>query len=76
MGITQLMRGTFLVAVAGAVLLLERTRRARKYVERPSTHTGRNLVVAGLAAATVHTLEAPAVMPLARLVIRRRWGLV
>lgn len=76
MGIAQLMRGALVLGAAGAVLLLERMRRARRYVERPSTHTGRNLVVAGLAAATVHTLEAPAVVPLARLAARRRWGLV
>lgn len=63
------------MAVAGSVLLLERKRRARPYVERPSIHRGRNLVVAGLAAATVHVLEAPVVVPLARLVARRRWGL-
>ena len=70
------MRGALLMGVAGAVILLERRRRARAYVERPSTHTGRNLAVAGLAAATVHTLEAPAVMPLARLAASRRWGIV
>ena len=76
MSITQLMRGTLLAGVATAVFLLERRRRARAYVERPSTHTGRNLAVAGLAAATVHTLEAPVVMPLARLAASRRWGIV
>ena len=70
------MRGALLLGAAGAVLLLERTRRARTYVERPSTHAGRNLAVAGLAAATVHTLEAPVVMPLARLAAGRRWGIV
>src|SRR5919108_5507306 len=76
MGITQLMRGALLVGAVGAVLLLERRRKARSYVERPLTHTARNLAVAGLAAATVHTLETPAVMPLARLVARRRWGII
>jgi hypothetical protein len=76
MGIAQLMHGALLLAAAGAVLLLERTRRARAYVERPATHTRRNLLVAGLAAATVHTLEAPVVMPLARLTASRRWGIV
>ena len=76
MRITQLMRGALLMGVAGAVILLERRRRARAYVERPSTHIARNLAVAGLAAATVHTLEAPAVMPLARLAASRRWGIV
>jgi sterol desaturase/sphingolipid hydroxylase (fatty acid hydroxylase superfamily) len=76
MGITQLMRGALLLGMAGAVLFLERTRRARPYAERPSTHTARNLAVAGLAAATVHALETPAVMPLARLAAGRRWGIV
>lgn len=70
------MRGALLLGAAGAVLLVERRRRARAYVERPSTHAGRNLVVAGLAAATVHTLEAPVVMPLARLAANRRWGIL
>ena len=59
-----------------AVVALERKRRARPYVERAGTHTGRNLVFAGLAAATVQLMEVPVVMPLARLVERRRWGLV
>lgn len=76
MSITRLVRGAFFVAVGGAVLLLERKRRARPYVERPSTHAGRNLVVAGLAATTVHLLEAPVVVAAARTVARRRWGVV
>ena len=41
-----------------------------------ATHTSRNLIVAGLAAATVHELETPVVAPLARLGARRRWGVV
>jgi sterol desaturase/sphingolipid hydroxylase (fatty acid hydroxylase superfamily) len=72
---SRLLRGGLLLAVAGAVLLLERRRRARAYVEDIPTHTGRNLVVAGIAAATVQALEAPVVVPLARLAARRRWGL-
>jgi sterol desaturase/sphingolipid hydroxylase (fatty acid hydroxylase superfamily) len=76
MSIATLIRGAFLIGVAGTVLLLERTRRARGFVERRSTHTARNLIVAGLAAATVHVLEAPLVVPVARVVARRRWGLV
>jgi len=63
-----------LFAAAGAVFLLERKRRARPYVERPATHRARNMAVAGMAAATVHLLEAPVVVPLARVVARRRWG--
>lgn len=76
MSVTQLVRSALFAAVGGAVLLLERRRRARAYVEHPAVHTGRNLVVAGLSAATVQTLEAPAVVPLARLVARHRWGVV
>jgi sterol desaturase/sphingolipid hydroxylase (fatty acid hydroxylase superfamily) len=76
MSLAKLTRGVFLAAAAGAILLLERRRRARGYVERQSVHAGRNLIVAGLSAATVHFLEAPAVVPLARAVARRKWGLV
>ena len=75
MAVALLVRGGFLLAVAGAVVLLERKRRARAYVEDITIHTGRNLVVAGIAAATVQAVEAPVVVPLARLVARRRWGL-
>lgn len=73
---TWVVRGAFFVAAAAGMLLFQRKRPARVYVEGPATHTGRNLVVAGLAAATVHTLEAPVVMPLARLAESRRWGIV
>jgi sterol desaturase/sphingolipid hydroxylase (fatty acid hydroxylase superfamily) len=75
MAITRLARGVFFIAAGSALLLLQRRRRARPYVERPSTHTARNLLVAGLSAATVHLLETPAVVPLARLVARRRLGM-
>jgi sterol desaturase/sphingolipid hydroxylase (fatty acid hydroxylase superfamily) len=76
MGIGTLVRGAFILAVAGAVAIAERRQRARRYVEPPSTHTARNLVVAGLAAATAHLVEAPVVVPLARAVARRRLGIV
>ncbi len=71
---SRLLRGGLLLAFTGAVLLLERRRRARAYVEHVATHTGRNLVIAGIAAATVQVLEAPVVEPLSRLAARRRWG--
>jgi sterol desaturase/sphingolipid hydroxylase (fatty acid hydroxylase superfamily) len=72
----RLIRGICLLAVAGAVLLLERTRRARRYVEPRPRHIGRNLAVAGLAAAMVQLVELPLVMPAARAVESRGWGLV
>lgn len=75
MNIARLLRGGLLLAMAGTVLILERKRRARRYVEDIVTHTGRNLAVAGMAAATVQALEAPVVVPLSRWVARRRWGL-
>jgi sterol desaturase/sphingolipid hydroxylase (fatty acid hydroxylase superfamily) len=75
MNVTRLLRGGLLLAFGGAVFLLERKRRARGYVEEPSRHAGRNLIVAGIAAATVHALEAPIVVPLAQAVVRREWGL-
>lgn len=76
MSLSRLVRGAFLVAVAGAVFLAERKRRARACVEPSVVHISRNLAVAGMAAATVQALEVPVVLPLARLVARRRWGLV
>lgn len=76
MSIARLARGAFFIGVAATIVLLERRRRARRYVEPRSTHVGRNLIVAGLSAATVHFLEAPAVVPLARAVARRKWGLL
>lgn len=74
--ILDLIRGGVLLGAAATVLWLERRRQARAYVERPAVHISRNLVFAGIAAATVHVLEAPVVMPVARLVEQRRWGLV
>jgi sterol desaturase/sphingolipid hydroxylase (fatty acid hydroxylase superfamily) len=75
MGVSDLIRGALLLTAATAVLVLERRHRARRYVEPLATHVGRNLAVGGLAAATVHLLETPVVLPLARLAERRQWGL-
>ena len=75
MRVGDLIRGSLLLAAAVTVLVMERRHRARPYVESRSTHTTRNLAIAGLAAVTVQLLEAPVVMPLARTVARRRWGL-
>jgi sterol desaturase/sphingolipid hydroxylase (fatty acid hydroxylase superfamily) len=76
MSVSRLLRGLFLAGVAGAVFVAERRRRARVRVEPAAVHTGRNLAIPGMAAATVQAVEAPVVLPLARLVERRRWGLV
>ena len=75
MRIRDVVRVGLLVAAAAAILVLERRRQARPYVERRRLHRSRNLVMAGFAAATVHLLEAPLVVPLARVVARRNWGL-
>ena len=72
--VNKLLRGTLFVGVGVLVFWLERRRRARPYVESPVRHTGRNLTVAGMAAATVHLLETPVVLPVSRWIARRRWG--
>jgi sterol desaturase/sphingolipid hydroxylase (fatty acid hydroxylase superfamily) len=71
-----LLRLSVIAGVAVAVLVLQRRRRARRYVEPRSVHTLRNLAVAGLSAATVHLVERPLVAPLARAAEARRRGLV
>lgn len=71
----NLLRNSLLGGFALFVLWNERKRHARAYVEPLPTHTGRNLAVAGLAAATVHLLEAPLVIPASRAVTRRHIGL-
>jgi sterol desaturase/sphingolipid hydroxylase (fatty acid hydroxylase superfamily) len=48
----------------------------RRPVESKLRRDGRNLVVAATSAAAVHLAEKPIVMPLARLVEHRRWGLL
>lgn len=68
-------RSLLLTAVGLAVFVLERQRRARPRVEPQVRHIGRNLSMAGLAAATVHLVETPVVMPAARWAARRGVGL-
>jgi sterol desaturase/sphingolipid hydroxylase (fatty acid hydroxylase superfamily) len=63
--------GTFIALTA-----LERFRPLRSTVESKRTRVQRNLVFAGLAAATVNVLERPLVEPLAAHVERQRWGLL
>jgi hypothetical protein len=64
--------GTFL-----GLLWLERRRPLhRRQVEPKLRREARNLAVAAAGAATVRLAETPVVLPLARLVQRRRWGLL
>jgi sterol desaturase/sphingolipid hydroxylase (fatty acid hydroxylase superfamily) len=63
--------GTFVILTA-----FERRRPLRPERESKIRHVSRNLVFAGLAAATVNLLERPLVQPLACVVERRRWGLL
>lgn len=63
--------GTFVVLTA-----LERRRPLRRVREAKWRHVSRNIVFAGAAAATVNVLERPVVEPLAKMVRRRRYGLL
>lgn len=61
----------------GAFWWLERRRPLRSdAIEPAARRQGRNFVMAALSAATIQVAEKPIVMPLARLVEQRRWGLV
>jgi sterol desaturase/sphingolipid hydroxylase (fatty acid hydroxylase superfamily) len=62
---------TFVVLTA-----LERRRPLRRVRESKWRHVSRNIVFAGAAAATVNLLERPVVEPLARVVQRRRYGVL
>jgi sterol desaturase/sphingolipid hydroxylase (fatty acid hydroxylase superfamily) len=66
-----LVGGTFV-----ALFLLELRWPLRRPVESKLRRNARNLAVAGLAAAAVQLIERPVVVPLARLVEERRWGLL
>ena len=70
-----LVRSGIVVASAAVVVILERKRRARRYREPWLRHTARNLVVGGVAAATVSILETPFTMPAAFVAASRGWGL-
>jgi sterol desaturase/sphingolipid hydroxylase (fatty acid hydroxylase superfamily) len=62
---------TFVVLTA-----LERRVPLRRTREAKWRHVSRNMVFAGAAAATVNLLERPVVEPLARMVQRRRYGVL
>src|SRR5262245_41843809 len=67
------------VVVGGTFVMLtafERRRPLRRVREAKWRHVSRNIVFAGAAAATVNLLERPVVEPLAKMVQRRRYGLL
>jgi sterol desaturase/sphingolipid hydroxylase (fatty acid hydroxylase superfamily) len=66
------------VVVAGfaAALFLERRRPLRRRTQPEAAHETRNLAMAALSAAAIRLAEKPLADRLARLVHRRRWGLV
>ncbi len=67
-----LVGGTF-----AGLLWLERRRPLRRQSLEPKLRRdARNLAVAASGAVPVRLVETPVVMPLARLVDRRRWGLL
>src|SRR5215471_11293013 len=64
------------VGVLGGIFFLERCRPLRGETESKTRHSGRNLAVAGLGALTIHCAESPVIYLLAKLIERRRWGLL
>ncbi|HXG70594.1 MAG TPA: sterol desaturase family protein [Gemmatimonadaceae bacterium] len=65
-----------MVAAFGLLLWLERRRSLRNTVESKERRVARNIGVAGVSAALLHFAERPVSVPLARLVERRRLGLL
>lgn len=57
-----------------ALVWLERRQALRRATESKLRRDGRNLAVAGAGAVALQLAERPVVAPLARLVLRRRWG--
>ena len=68
--------GSLVVGACGLLWLLERRKPLRPEVEPKLRRTGRNLAVAGLAAASLQLIEQPLIKPLTAFVERRKWGLV
>jgi sterol desaturase/sphingolipid hydroxylase (fatty acid hydroxylase superfamily) len=64
------------LGVLAGLALLEHKHPLRRERESKLRRNGRNLAVAALGALTGHFLEAPGVQPLARLVERRKLGLL
>jgi sterol desaturase/sphingolipid hydroxylase (fatty acid hydroxylase superfamily) len=76
MGIKRVVRGLLLLGLAGGLLLAERRRPLRRWVEPGPERLVRNTIVGGLSAVVTTLTETAWVMPLARQVERRRIGLV
>jgi sterol desaturase/sphingolipid hydroxylase (fatty acid hydroxylase superfamily) len=68
--------GSVVLGACGLLWLLERRKPLRREVEPKLRRTGRNLAVAGLAAASLQFIEQPLIKRLTAFVERRRWGLV
>jgi hypothetical protein len=64
------------VGAFAALVLWERRRPLRRAVEPKLRRNLRNLTVAGLGAAAHQLAAVPILVPLARTVERRRWGLL
>jgi len=67
------------LALAGAFVALswmERRRPLRRTVEPKGRRMARNLLLAGISAATLHLVERPLVDRLSRRVARSRWGIL
>jgi sterol desaturase/sphingolipid hydroxylase (fatty acid hydroxylase superfamily) len=64
------------VGLLGGLFWLERRRPLWSERESKTRRNGRNLAVAGLGALTIHFAESPITYPLAKIVERRRWGLL
>ena len=68
--------GSLVVGAFGLLWLLERRRPLRPSVEPKLRHAGRNVALAGLAAASLQLLERPLIQPLTTLVEKRKFGLL
>ncbi|MFC6488793.1 sterol desaturase family protein [Nitratireductor sp. GCM10026969] len=68
--------GALVVGAFGLLVWAEMRRPLREHREGKVRRNIRNLAVAALSAVTLQALERPIVNPLAKLVQRRRWGLL
>lgn len=68
--------GAVALGTFGALVWLENRRPLRRSVESKLVRSGRNLAVAGIAAVALQLVERPVVEPLAKLVERKKLGLL